>query len=220
MSQVQVRRFSQLIQTHAAAEGLRPSVVAGLIDVESGGDPDATSPDNGPGLGHALGLMQVLEGHFASGENGHDPETNLRVGCRILGQKLDAFSGRLASGLAAYFGAVDANGNPTDGTDLTGTSGKRYVALVTGAAAQYQDLDQTTAGELSSGSGPSGGSTDAAKSPPADADFLAYAPSTGTWREAAINLKGIADRALASGRALVVLAHKHAADVDGAWGGQ
>jgi hypothetical protein len=36
-----------------------------------------------------------------------------------------------------------------------------------------------------------------------DADFRSYAPQTGTWREAATNLKGVADDALATGRALV-----------------
>lgn len=34
----------------------------------------------------------------------------------------------------------------------------------------------------------------------ADADFKQYAPNTGTWREVAVNLKGICDDALATGR--------------------
>jgi hypothetical protein len=113
------------------------------------------------------------------------------VGTKILRARVDAYGGRLESGLAAYFGAVDALGNPTDGTDLTGTSGKRYVAEVLGAAESFKQLDRP--GEI------------------ADPDFAQYAPKTGTWREAATNLKGIADDALAAGRKIV-------ADAAASWG--
>jgi hypothetical protein len=205
MSQDLVRRQAALIQQYATANGLRPSLVAGLIYVESGGDPNATSPDNGPGLGHAIGLMQVLAGHFGPGQDGYDPATNLAVGCRLLRAKIDAFGGRIESGLAAYFGAVDASGNPTDGHDVTGTTGKQYVAEVLGAAGQFADLD--------AGQGASGG-------PLADPDFRQYAPQTGTWREAAINLKGIADRALASGREIVADLTACANRAVARWGGQ
>jgi hypothetical protein len=199
VSQEQVRRFAGLIQSYARKYRHRASLVAGLIDCESGGDPQATSPDNGPGLGHALGLMQVLQGHFGSNQNGYDPATNLEVGCRILREKIDAFGGRVDSGLAAYFGAIDANGNPTDGTDVTGTSGKKYVAEVLDAAQTYADLDAPAR---------------------VDPDFAQYAPQTGTWREAAVNLKGIADRALASGRELVAIARKALAEAEESWGSQ
>ncbi|HEX5417742.1 MAG TPA: lytic transglycosylase domain-containing protein [Chloroflexota bacterium] len=185
MSIDQVMRYKGPIIAAATARGLKPSIVAGLIDVESGGNPDATSPDNGPGLGHALGLMQVLEGEFTPTQNGHDVETNLAVGCRVLRAKIDAFGGRLESGLAAYFGAVDQDGNPTDATDLTGTSGKKYVALVLASAERFGELDAEDGGKDGS---------------PCDPDFQQYAPRTGTWREAATNLKGIADDALAAGR--------------------
>jgi hypothetical protein len=186
-----VLQYGGLIVAAATAAGVPPSVVAGLIAVESGGWPNATSPDNGPGLGWAMGLMQVLESHFTAGQDPYDPETNLRVGTRLLRAKLDAFAGRLESGLAAYFGAVDTSGNPTDATDLTGTSGKRYVAEVLGAAHSFAQLDRP--GET------------------VDPDFVQYAPSTGTWREAAVNLKGIADDALATGRKIV-------ADAAASWG--
>jgi hypothetical protein len=189
--EARVRQYAGLIQRFAGAVSVPASIVAGLIAVESGGQADATSPDNGAGLGRALGLMQVLQGAFAAGENGYDPETNIRVGTRILREKLNTFGGRLESGLAAYFGAVDSIGNPTSGSDLTGTTGVQYVAEVKGAAASFGDLDGVVS---------SPGAADSAR---ADADFLAYAPKTGTWREAAINLKGVADDALTAGRKIV-----------------
>lgn len=51
--------------------------------------------------------------------------------------------------------------------------------------------------EVMSGGGPKGG---APWAPMADADFRSWAPRTGSWREAAVNLKGIADDALTTGR--------------------
>jgi hypothetical protein len=203
LSQEQVRKYAALIVSTALANRLAPSLVAGLIDVESGGIEHATSPDNGPGLGHALGLMQVLEGNFAAGQDGRDPATNLAVGCRMLRAKIDSYGGRIESGLAAYFGAVDAQGNPTDGTDVTGTTGKQYVADVLGAQRQYLDLDPVA------GSGA-----------PADPDFQQYAPRTGTWREAAVNLKGIADKALSTGREIVADLTACADRAVKEWGGQ
>lgn len=221
VSQEQVRTYAPLIVAAARSFNLQPSLVAGLIDVESGGQEHATSPDNGPGLGHAVGLMQVLEGNFAAGQNGYDPATNLAVGCRILRAKLDAFGGRIESGLAAYFGAVDAQGNPTDGQDLTGTTGREYVAAVLGAVATYHDLDSVTT-PATPGPGPAQGAprTPGPGGTPADDDFKQYAPQTGTWREACVNLKGIADHALESGRRIVADVEQLAAAVAARWGGQ
>jgi len=205
MAEEQVRKLADEIIRAARAHGLAPSLVAGLIDVESGGNPRAVSPDNGPGLGRALGLMQVLEGHFAPGQDPFDPAVNLAVGCALLRDRIAAFGGRVESGLAAYFGAVDAAGRPTEARDATGTSGTRYVALVLGAARRYADLDVRP---------------DPLAGPLADPDFRSYAPRTGTWREAAINLKGIADRALESGRQIVAEIEQTAARARATWGGQ
>jgi GH25 family lysozyme M1 (1,4-beta-N-acetylmuramidase) len=55
---------------------------------------------------------------------------------------------------------------------------------------------------------------------PADADFREYAPLSGSWREAATNLKGVADDALARGRAVVKVAGDAAAAASGVWGGR
>lgn len=187
-----VRRFAPLIVSYASLTQIPASIGAGLIAVESGGQVTARSPDNGPGLGRALGLMQVLEGNFAADQDPFNPTTNIAVGMGMLRSKMDAFGGRLDSGLAAYFGAVDEAGNPTDGTDLTGTTGKRYVELIHDAATNFLDLDTPLAAEV-------------------DDSFRSYAPHSGTWREAAINLKGIADDALETGRRIV-------ADSAATWG--
>ena len=49
------------------------------------------------------------------------------------------------------------------------------------------------------------------------AEFLAYAPQSGSWREAATNLKGIADDALARGRAVVKVVGDAAAEASNVW---
>jgi hypothetical protein len=53
-----------------------------------------------------------------------------------------------------------------------------------------------------------------------DPDFASYAPSTGTWREAAGNLKGVADDALAAGRALNARITALATEAAGLWHGR
>lgn len=189
--------YRNLIEKYSGAHQLTPSIVAGLIAVESGGMSRALSPDNGPGLGRAMGLMQCLPADFTTGEDGFDPETNIRVGTALLRSKMDHYGGRLDSGLAAYFGAVDSAGNPTGGSDLTGTTGIRYVAEIHAAAASFVELDVSVAPVFGGGE--------------VDAGFVAYAGASGTWREAAINLKGIADDALGAGRKIV-------AEVAASWG--
>jgi GH25 family lysozyme M1 (1,4-beta-N-acetylmuramidase) len=54
----------------------------------------------------------------------------------------------------------------------------------------------------------------------ADAEFLAYAPQSGSWREAATNLRGIADDALERGRAVVKVVGDAAAAAATGWGGR
>jgi hypothetical protein len=49
------------------------------------------------------------------------------------------------------------------------------------------------------------------------AEFLVYAPQSGSWREAATNLKGIADDALARGRAVVKVVGDAAAEASNVW---
>ncbi len=168
--------YRTMVVDTARRYGLRPSLVAGVIAVESGWDPQAVSPAG------AVGLMQVLPGEVLPGRPSRkdllDPATNLEWGCRILRAGWDRY-GTTAGMLAAYYGAVDASGRPTTATDGSGIDGWGYVRRVEQAALAYAEWDQV-----------------------ADPDFRQYAPSTGTWREAAINLKGVADDALETGRAL------------------
>ena len=163
-----VSDYRALIVREARAHGLRPSLVAGLVDVESGGQPAVVSAAG------AVGLMQVMPGEIIPGRPGaealKDPETNVRTGCGLLAELLKA-QGTQATALAAYYGGIYL-GRPTD-------EGWSYIRLVEAAAQKYRDWDLT-----------------------ADDDFLQYAPQGQGWREAAVNLKGIATDALEKGRAM------------------
>lgn len=48
-----------------------------------------------------MGQMQVMPFHFKNGENGRDPDTNIRKGCAVLRTYMD-YMGTLKGGLAAY----------------------------------------------------------------------------------------------------------------------
>jgi len=120
------------INRYSSQYGAPPAVIAALMQIESGGNPNAQSPMNidqrtGKQLGRAAGLMQVMPFHFREGENPFDPDTNLRVAIeRVLMPNYKRY-GNWNSAAAAYFGAVDAYGNPTTATDATGSSGHHYV---------------------------------------------------------------------------------------------
>ena len=69
----------------------RYDVPAGLIQsvmaIESGGQANALSSAG------AIGLMQVMPGHFSSGQNPWDPATNIDVAAQILRGCEDAAGG-------------------------------------------------------------------------------------------------------------------------------
>ena len=97
--------FEELVLEHAQRQSLRPELVRALIQVESGFDPQATSPKG------AMGLMQLMPQTARSLGvlNAYDPEENIRGGTAYLRQLLDKY-GSEPLALAAYNagpGAVD-----------------------------------------------------------------------------------------------------------------
>src|SRR3990172_3136972 len=159
-----VRRWAQLIRLAASRHRVSPSLIAAVMLVESGGNPEAESPMNyssGPALsppkgrplGRAQGLMQVMPWHFGlslqpDGEltpedkaKAQDPEASGMKGAEILRRNYQRW-GTWPQALAAYFGAIDASGNITGAADATGTPGRRYVEMVLASQERFQDLDE------------------------------------------------------------------------------
>lgn len=127
-------------QQLAAEFNVPIDVVRATIDIESGGNPRATSPMNydeeGKPIGRAKGLMQVMPFHFATGEDPYDVGTNLRRGIALLAQKYAQY-GDWDKAAAAYFGAIDNQGNITGAKDVGGVSGHGYVQKFRQARSKY-----------------------------------------------------------------------------------
>lgn len=98
------RYYAPIIRRQSRAHGLPPKRVAALIYTESTFRPRVSGPPIDRVGRRALGLMQVVpfKGRFRPGENPWDPETNIRVGCRLLKQELVRFKGDWECALTAY----------------------------------------------------------------------------------------------------------------------
>ena len=84
-----LRRWAYLIVPTASANGVDPYLVAGVMEIESSGDPLAWNLDS-----DAHGLMQVLHAPF-------EPATNIRLGVSMLASLQRQFGSRDLA-LAAY----------------------------------------------------------------------------------------------------------------------
>ncbi|MGI5843920.1 MAG: lytic transglycosylase domain-containing protein [Candidatus Xenobium sp.] len=100
---VAVRRYGKvditpLILKYARNYRLDPWLVRGVIQVESGFNPNARS------YAGAGGLMQLMPATAASlgCRNVFDPEANIAAGTRYLRMMLDRFGGRMELAIAAY----------------------------------------------------------------------------------------------------------------------
>lgn len=129
-----VMKWQNEINSASQEFGVPADVIAGIMHIESGGDPRAQSTQG------ATGLMQVMPFHFQPMENAFDPSTNINRGTQLLAQNYDKYRD-WNKAAAAYFGAVDANGNPTTSTDATGTNGMQYVQKFNDARALYQAVN-------------------------------------------------------------------------------
>ncbi len=88
------------IMAWASETGLDPNLIATIMQIESCGDPRATS-----GAG-AMGLFQVMPYHFESGENPYYPDTNALRGLGYLQKSLETASGNARLAFAGYNGGI------------------------------------------------------------------------------------------------------------------
>jgi murein DD-endopeptidase MepM/ murein hydrolase activator NlpD len=152
------------IRTAAGRYGLDPTLLAGVVDYESSGNPGAVNRSSG-----ATGLGQVMprEAGFSgrpSRQELLDPDTNLDWSARILSEGIRRY-GTENQGLAAYLGAIDPSGRITGATDANGTTGNAYIANVRQRQRQYRDAGPGAGG-------PGGADVDASGAPPWVRDLL------------------------------------------------
>lgn len=130
-----VLRFSDLIAQAASEQRLNAADLAGIVDLESSGNPRAVSPSG------ALGLGQVMPFHFRAGEDPFDPLTNLRAAARVYRENLDKYGGDPVRAAAGYFGAGD-NLNASDGS----ATGNDYIRIFQERRQRYQSTPMTPGG--------------------------------------------------------------------------
>lgn len=125
---------SALIQQEATANGLRPDLLARVVQQESGGNPTAVSSKGARGLGQLMpGTAKDL------GVNPDDPAQNIQGAARYLRQQLDAFGGDETKALAAYNagpGAVQKYGGVPPYPETQG-----YVQAITGQGGRRKVVD-------------------------------------------------------------------------------
>jgi hypothetical protein len=88
------------IMAWASQTGLDPNLIATIMQIESCGDPRATSSAG------AMGLFQVMPYHFESEENPYYPDTNALRGLGYLQISLETASGNARLAFAGYNGGI------------------------------------------------------------------------------------------------------------------
>jgi soluble lytic murein transglycosylase-like protein len=96
----EIHYWADSIIRWAAASNLDPNLVAVVMQIESCGDPRATSRAG------AMGLFQVMPYHFEAGENPYQPDTNALRGLGYLKRSLDIAGGNARLALAGYNGGI------------------------------------------------------------------------------------------------------------------
>jgi len=96
----EIHYWAESIVRWAAAAGVDPNLAAVVMQIESCGDPRATSRSG------AMGLFQVMPFHFTAGESPYQPDTNALRGLNYLKRSLDKAGGNARLALAGYNGGI------------------------------------------------------------------------------------------------------------------
>jgi len=96
----EIHYWADSITRWAAVAGLDPNLAATVMQIESCGDPRATSRAG------AMGLFQVMPFHFKAGENPYQPDINALRGLDYLKRSLDKAGGNARLALAGYNGGI------------------------------------------------------------------------------------------------------------------
>lgn len=118
-------QWMDLVLLASEESGVPWQVLIAIMGIESGGNPQTVSPVG------AMGLMQVMPQYWQEtanrwGPDLMDPWVNIRTAAEILTQGYLRW-GTWDQAAAAYFGAIDAEGNITSAADAFSTTGYEYV---------------------------------------------------------------------------------------------
>jgi soluble lytic murein transglycosylase-like protein len=96
----EVQYWGESIVRWAAAAGVDPNLAASVMQIESCGDPKATSRSG------AMGLFQVMPFHFVASDSPYEPDVNALRGLDYLKRSLDKAGGNARLALAGYNGGI------------------------------------------------------------------------------------------------------------------
>lgn len=96
----EVQHWGNDIMRWANAAAVDPNLAATIMQIESCGDPRATSRSG------AMGLFQVMPFHFHFGDNPYNPETNAVRGLSYLARALGSANGNPRLAMAGYNGGI------------------------------------------------------------------------------------------------------------------
>ena len=100
----EVQYWAKALSRWAAKAGIDPNLAAVVMQIESCGDPSATSRSG------AMGLFQVMPFHFASTDSPYDPDTNATRGLDYLRRSLQAAHNDARLAFAGYNGGIGVIG--------------------------------------------------------------------------------------------------------------
>ncbi|RPJ28041.1 MAG: hypothetical protein EHM33_05830 [Chloroflexi bacterium] len=96
----EIQHWGNDIVRWANAASVDPNLAATVMQIESCGDPRATSRSG------AMGLFQVMPFHFKFGENPYNPDTNALRGMNYLSRALETGGGSARLAMAGYNGGI------------------------------------------------------------------------------------------------------------------
>lgn len=96
----EIQYWGSSISQWAAASNLDPNLAAVVMQIESCGDPRATSRSG------AMGLFQVMPFHFYATDSPYNPDTNAARGLNYLSRSLAKAGGDARLALAGYNGGI------------------------------------------------------------------------------------------------------------------
>jgi hypothetical protein len=143
-----IDKYGNAIQQAARKNGIAPSLLAALIDQESGFNPNAVNPNS-----KATGLCQFMAG--TAPEVGirdrRDPNQSIKGGALYLARMINMFGGDVERGLAAYNagpGTVQRAKNRIPNIPET----RKYVKIILANQKNYQaagfDLEAPSNNEI------------------------------------------------------------------------
>lgn len=100
----EVQHWHDAITRWSRAAGIDPNLTATVMQIESCGDPSATSSAG------AMGLFQVMPFHFAASDAPYDPDVNAMRGVDYLRRSLQAANNDARLAFAGYNGGIGVIG--------------------------------------------------------------------------------------------------------------